>query len=61
MLLQGIQNLLRKENKAPKMKGEIGKICGGLIALYKGAIIPKIRWNFIFAGCKFNPDNLLVL
>jgi hypothetical protein len=49
----------RKERQSKGMKGETRKIYRALLAFYKTAIIPMVRWSFERAGFRLNSDNLL--
>jgi hypothetical protein len=40
------------------MKGEMLKIYRAILAFYKATIIPMVRWSFVRAGFRLNPENL---
>jgi hypothetical protein len=54
----GISKVLyKRENKVKAFKGESLKIYRALAASYKSTIIPMVRWSFVRAGFRLDPDN----
>jgi hypothetical protein len=47
-----------KERKSKAMKGDTRKMYCALLAFYKAAIIPLVRWNFKRAGFLLDIENL---
>jgi hypothetical protein len=45
--------------RSQKLKGATLKIYRTLLVFDKVAIIPMVRWSFLRAGFRLNPDNLL--
>jgi hypothetical protein len=52
--------LYKKENEVKGLKGDTLKIYRVLAPFYKFTIIPTVRWAFVRAGFRLNPDNLLL-
>jgi hypothetical protein len=52
--------LYKTESKVKGLKGETLKIYRALAAFHKSTIIPMVRWSFVRAGFRRNPNNLFL-